>query len=219
MDDALRHAWTKLISAADLDDHMHQVGQAAANAALLQSMLATNGREEQTSLLIVGGGTAQFLDYISPTIFAQYDVTCSDINPTFLDRARERFAQASLQKVWYVIDDIEVTQLKNRFDVVVVVLVLEHIDWQRGLQNIHKLAPTLLHIVIQQNPVGMVDAIAPRRALNKSMQALAETARPVLVASDRLIDFLKQLGYRLQARDERPVPDSKTMVGLSFNRE
>ena len=70
MDDALRHAWTKLISAADLDDHMHQVGQAAANAALLQSMLATNGREEQTSLLIVGGGTAQFLDYISPTIFA-----------------------------------------------------------------------------------------------------------------------------------------------------
>ena len=51
MDDALRHAWTKLISAADLDDHMHQVGQAAANAALLQSMLATNGREEQTSVM------------------------------------------------------------------------------------------------------------------------------------------------------------------------
>ena len=102
---------------------------------------------------------------------------------------------------------------------IVLVLVLEHIDWQRGLQNIHKLAPTLLHIVIQQNPVGMVDTIAPRRALNKSMQALAETARPVLVASDRLIDFLTQLGYRLQARDERPAPDSKTMVGLSLNRE
>ena len=123
------------------------------------------------------------------------------------------------QNVHFVIDDIEVTQIKDRFDVIVLVLVLEHIDWQRGLQNIHKLAPPLLHIVIQQNPVGMVDAIAPRRALNKSMQALAQTARPVLVASDRLIDFLTQLGYRLQARDERPAPDSKTMVGLSFNRE
>ena len=116
-------------------------------------------------------------------------------------------------------DNIEVTQLKDRFDVIVLVLVLEHIDWQRGLQNIHKLAPTLLHIVILQNPVGVVDAIAPRRALNKSMQALAETARPVLVPSDRLIDFLTQLGYRLQARDERPTPDAKTMVGLSFNRD
>ncbi len=119
----------------------------------------------------------------------------------------------------FVIDDIEVTQLKDRFDLVVVVLVLEHIDWQRGLQNIHTLAPNLWYVVIQQNLVGMVDAIAPRRALNKSMRALAETARPVLAPSDQLIDFLTQLGYRLQAWDERPVPDSKTMVGLSFNRE
>jgi hypothetical protein len=73
--------------------------------------------------------------------------------------------------------------------------------------------------VIQKNPVGIVDAIAPRRGLNKSMQALAGTARPVLLASDRLIDFVTQLGYRLQARDERPLRDLKTMVGLSFKRE
>ena len=127
--------------------------------------------------------------------------------------------RAGRQNVRFVIDDIEVTQLKDRFDLVVVVLVLEHIDWQRGLKNIHTLAPNLLYIVIQQNPVGMVDAIAPRRALNKSMRALAETARPVLAPSDQLIDFLTQLGFRLQARDERPAPDSKTMVGLSFDRE
>ena len=129
-----------------------------------------------------------------------------------------RFLRSGRRNVHFVIVDMEVT-LKDRFDVVVVVLVLEHIDWQRGVQNIHTLAPTLLHIVIHLNPVWMVDAIAPRRALNKSMQALAETARPVLVASDRLIDFLTQLGYRLQVRDERPAPDSKAMVGLSFNRE
>ena len=182
-------------------------------------MLSANRHDKQTNLLIVGGGTAQFLDYVPVATLDRYDITFTDINPDFLERARERFLRAGRQNVHFTIDDIEVTQLKDQFDLVVVVLVLEHIDWQRGLQNIHTLAPNLLHIVIQQNPVGVVDAIAPQRALNKSMQALAETARPVLAPSDRLIDFLTQLGYRLQARDERPVPDSKRMVGLSFDRE
>ena len=36
----LRQAWTELITAADLDDHMREVGQGEANALLLQAMLA-----------------------------------------------------------------------------------------------------------------------------------------------------------------------------------
>ncbi len=51
------------------------------------------------------------------------------------------------------------------------------------------------------------------------MQAFAETAYPKLVASNCLIDFLTPLGYRLLVRNDRPVPDGKTMVGLSFGRE
>ena len=182
-------------------------------------MLSANRHDKQTNLLIVGGGTAQFLDYVPAASVDRYNITFTDINPDFLESARERFERTGRRNVRFVLDDIEMTQLKDRFDVVVVVLVLEHIDWQRGLQNIHTLAPTFLHIVIQQNPVGMVDALTPSRALNKSMQVFAETARPVLVASNRLIDFLTPLGYRLHARDERPVLDSKSMLGLSFNHE
>ena len=32
MNPALRQAWTELVTAADLNDHMHEVGQAEANA-------------------------------------------------------------------------------------------------------------------------------------------------------------------------------------------
>ena len=70
MDDALRHAWTKLITAADLDDHMAQVGQARANAKVLKSMLVSSASEKSVGLLFAGAGTAQFLDYIPATCLA-----------------------------------------------------------------------------------------------------------------------------------------------------
>ena len=90
MDNALRLAWTELISAADLDDHKHQVGQVAANAELLQSMLVSSAREKSVGLLIAGAGTAQFLDYIPATCLAPFHLTLSDINESFLRRAKER---------------------------------------------------------------------------------------------------------------------------------
>ena len=113
MDAALRHAWTRLITADDIDEHMHQVGQAAANADLLVSMLKSQDVNQPTKLLLVGGGTGQFLDYVDATYFTRFDITISDINPTFIARARERFARAGLHDVRFVIDDIENTSLSG----------------------------------------------------------------------------------------------------------
>ncbi len=218
MDPALRHAWTELVSATDIDEHMHQVGQAAANAELLVSMLRSQHHGPATNLLLVGGGTGQFLDYVDAADFAQYDVVLSDINPKFLDRARERFAAAGLQNVAFVADDIENTSLRGPFESIAVVMVLEHIDWRLGLSNIHRLAPNWLSIIFQRNPDNMATAIAPNRKLNASLQSFAAVAHPVLVASDALIEFLQSLGYVLQTRDERAVADGKTMLGYSFER-
>ncbi len=218
MDTALRHAWTELVSAADIDDHMHQVGQAAANAALLVEMLGTQNETSPSKLLILGGGTAQFLDYVDAARFSQFDITVSDINPIFLQRARERFAGAQLHNVRFVVDDIENTVLVGSFDVIAVVMVLEHIDWRFGLSNIQRLASDALHIIIQRNPENMASAIAPARKLNASMQAFAATAQPKLVASNELIECLKSSGFVLNARAERAVADGKMMLGLSFHR-
>jgi Methyltransferase domain len=219
MNDALHHAWTQLVTASDLDDHMHQVGQAAANAALLASMFAATADQRRKKLLIVGGGTAQFLDYVPAATFARFGITLTDINPDFLARAQQRFQLAGITDIHFVIDDIEHCQLTGQFDANAIVLVLEHIDWRRGIQQIQRLAPDELHLIIQRNPESQTSAFAPQRKLNASMQAFADTAHPNLIAPDDLIQFLTPLGYRLKARDERPVPDQKTMVGLSFKRD
>ncbi len=218
MDAALRHAWTRLVSANDIDEHMHQVGQAAANAELLVSMLRSQHHGRATKLLLVGGGTGQFLDYVDAADFAQHNIVLSDINPKFLERAQARFAKADLQNVAFIVDDIENTALSGPFDSIAVAMVLEHIDWRIGLRNIHNLAPTWLSIIFQRNPDNMATAIAPNRKLNASLQAFASVAHPVLVESEALIEFLAALGYRLQARDERPVADGKTMLGFTFSR-
>lgn len=218
MDAALRRAWTKLVSANDIDAHMHQIGQAAANAELLVSMLQSQHHGRAPKLLLVGGGTGQFLDYVDAADFASQNIVVSDINPRFLERARERFAAAGLQNVTFVADDIENTSLRGSFDSIAVVMVLEHIDWRLGLRNIHRLAPTWLSIIFQRNLDNMAIAIAPNRKLNASLKAFASVAHPVLVTDEALIEFLLALGYQLKARDERAVADGKTMLGFSFRR-
>lgn len=218
MDSALRQGWTRIIQADDIDDHMQQIGQAAANAELLVALLRTQHCGARQKLLLVGGGTGQFLEYVDAVFFTRFDITVSDINPVFLARARERFARESLHQARFIVDDIESTSLVGPFDVIAVVMVLEHIDWHLGLRNIHGLSPERLDIIIQSNPEDMASAIAPTRKLNPSMQAFAAIAKPTLIASDQLIEFLQSLGYGLQTRNERTVADEKVMLGFSFCR-
>ena len=69
---------------------MAQVGQARANAKLLQSMLVSSASDKSVGLLFAGAGTAQFLDYIPATCLAPFRLTLSDINESFLKRARNQ---------------------------------------------------------------------------------------------------------------------------------
>jgi SAM-dependent methyltransferase len=215
---ALRHAWTQLVTAADLDNHMHEVGQAEANAWLLHRML-TQHVPLGSRVLIAGAGTVQFLDYISGAGLAGYDLTLSDINPNFLEIARQRCHRAGLSRTQFIVDDLEASKLIGPFDAAIVVLVLEHIDWQLGLRNIDGLKIKQLQIVIQRNPARLTQAIAPQRKLNASLQAFAKTAQPVLLVAEDLIDYLAQLGYECTERRERDVPDNKTMLGMVFSKK
>lgn len=218
MDEALRRAWTQQITAADLDDHMHRVGQAAANAELMQTMLNASTGEKLSELLIVGAGTAQFLDYVSVDCLTPYRLTLCDINPEFLQRAKQRFDRVGLA-VQLIPDDIEDTHLSALYQIAVVILVLEHIDWRQGLRNIQRLAPRQLHIVIQCNPEGLTEAISHQRELNASMKVFVANARPALLSPDELIEFLRTLGYCLTWQRAHPVLDGKSMLGLSFCRD
>jgi 2-polyprenyl-3-methyl-5-hydroxy-6-metoxy-1,4-benzoquinol methylase len=136
MNPVLYRAWKNIVIPDELDDHMHVVGQAAANAALLESMLYAAQMQPNSRILIGGAGTAQFLDYVPSAVLANHDIIVSDINIQFLEVARRRFARAGLSRVQFVVDDLESTQISGPLDVVLLVLVLEHIDWRIGLKNI-----------------------------------------------------------------------------------
>jgi hypothetical protein len=215
MDPSLRDAWTRIVSAGDLDDHMQAVGQAQANAALVEAMVAAGPEPARRSMVFVGAGTGQMFDFVDPAFLAPYRLTFTDINPAFLARLRERLAGAALDYE-AVVDDLERPALRGPFGAAVVVLVLEHVEWRRGLDGLAALRPEVLHLVVQRNPSDMASAVTPGRVLPPTIAAAAETAHPTLVDPAEVGAYLGGLGYALVARRERGVPDAKTMIGLTF---
>jgi hypothetical protein len=216
MDPDLRIAWTRIVTADDLDEHMQAVGQAQANAALVREMMAAAPLHART-VLFAGAGTGQMFDYVDPAFLRPYRLTFTDINPAFLDRLRERLAGSALD-FETVVDDVEEPVLTGPFGAAVVVLVLEHVAWPKALDGLARLRPEVLHLVVQRNPPGMAEAVTPGRVLPPSLAAAAETAHPTLVDPEAVVSHLGGHGYTLVHRRERPVPDGKAMVGLTLAR-
>jgi ubiquinone/menaquinone biosynthesis C-methylase UbiE len=120
MDRCPREAWTRIVLADDLDAHMAAVGQAQANAALVETMMTAKEVPERKTVLVAGAGTGQMFDYVNDSFLAPYHVTFTDINGAFLDRLRERLAGASLSYET-VVDDIEDSKLSGPFGMAVVI--------------------------------------------------------------------------------------------------
>jgi hypothetical protein len=215
MDPHLRDAWTRIVLADDLDAHMAAVGQAQANAALVETMMTTGAPPQRMTVLFAGAGTGQMFEYVNSSFLAPYRLLFTDINAQFLDRLRERLAGSRLEYET-IVDDIEDSKLVGPFGIAVVVLVLEHVEWQKALDNLVALQPEIIHLVVQRNPPDMGDAITPGRTLPPSIARASERAHPTLIDPDTIGSFLGGRGYRLIRRVEQPVPDDKTMIGLTF---
>src|SRR5882757_5614499 len=120
----LREAWTTQVTAEDYEAHMARIGQAEANAGLLYDLFAEAAFMPGSRILIAGAGTGQMFDFLPADFLAGYGVTCSDINPAFLEKLSIRYPCET------VIDDIENSQLELGWGAIAVVLVLEHVDWR-----------------------------------------------------------------------------------------
>lgn len=192
----------------DYEAHMAAIGQAQANAAHIGALLAR--LDHSTRLLIAGAGTGQMFDHIPPGTFGHVHPVFSDINPAFLARLRSRRPGALC-----VADDLEHSALRGPFHAAAAVLVLEHIDWRKGLQTLAALGPQHLFLVLQQNPEGMATAVTPTRVLPGSMQIFTE-AHPILLKKDEAATHLERFGYALEEEWPREVADQKVMLGLLF---
>jgi SAM-dependent methyltransferase len=203
---SLREVWRSHITIEDYERHMAAVGQAQANASLLEEVFRDFAPRVGARILFAGAGTGQCFDYLPSNLLSRYRATFADINRQYLARLAERLRSSDISTV---VDDIEDSRLAGPFDLAVAILVLEHVDWRRAVKALARQSARLF-LVIQQNPAGAT----PVR-LEGSMVALSEL-HPQLVDRDRLVEAVTSAGFQLQRTSERQVLDGKRMLALDF---
>jgi len=215
MDPGLRRAWTEIVTAEDYETHMANVGQARAAADLTAALLHLAALAPGARVTIAGAGTGQMFDSLDTALFRPYRLTCSDLNPAFLALLRRRLLAHGL-RAELLEDDFEESTLPPNPDLLLATLLLEHIDWRRGVESIARLRPRACAIILQENPPGMATAVTPGRTLPPSMARAVEVGHPVLVPKSGLISALGAHGFGCVEQIVRDVLDSKRLVGLFF---
>jgi hypothetical protein len=218
MDPGLRRAWTQIVTGEDYDEHMAGIGQAQAGASLTCQILRAADPPAGGRVVIAGAGTGQALDFADPGIFRPFRLTFTDLNPTFLAQLAQRLAKHGILATVFE-DDIEQTAIEPGADLLLATLLLEHIDWRRGVEAIAGLCPAACGVVIQENPEGMTSAITPGRRIPPSLAKAAEIAHATLVPRQDLIAAFAARGYTCKDTWTRAVADGKRLVAALFVRQ
>jgi hypothetical protein len=215
VDPELHRAWTSVVTADDYEQHMAAVGQALA-AGVLSGWLIRRAAPRPTARVVVAGaGTGQMLDYLDARLLAPFRLVFSDLNPGFLQRLRTRLAQRGLTAD-IIQDDIERTSLAPRPDLLLATLLLEHIDWRRGVDTFAGLCPVACGVIVQENPPGMTSAVTPGRTVPPSIAEAMRTAHARLVPAGELEAAFAAHGYRCLDRRSEDVADGKRLVAMLF---
>jgi hypothetical protein len=218
MDPGLRRAWTQIVTGEDYDQHMAGIGQAQAGASLSREILRAADPPAGGRVVIAGAGTGQALDFSDPTVFRPFRLTFTDLNPAFLARLVGRLAKHGLVAT-VLEDDIERTAIEPGADLLLATLLLEHIDWRRGVEALTGLRPAACGIVIQENPEGMTSAITPGRQIPPSIARAVEIAHATLVPRQDLIAAFAARGYVCKNTWTCAVADGKRLVAVLFVRQ
>lgn len=216
MGNNLKKAWTEIVTASDLDQHLREAGQAEVNARLICRSLKKFPLPTGAKILMAGAGTGQFLDYADKDLLTRYALTFTDINEDFLLQIRRRLSGIPSLRATVERDDIEESQLIGPFDGIVAALLLEHIDWRQGTSAMIRLKPASMHLIVQRNEKEGA-LVSRKRPLAPSIEEFAKKASPRLVPIPELTVFMGENGYRLLEEYSEAVPDGKAMVSLVFS--
>jgi hypothetical protein len=180
-------------------------------------LIESAGLAAGDAVTVAGAGTGQMFDFLDAAAFRPYLLTFADLNPVYLGRLRDRLAAHGLSGE-VVEDDIEQTRLEPSPGLLVATLLLEHIDWRRGVEAFASLRPRACGVIIQENPPEFASAVTRGRRLPPSLAKAVETAHATLVGRDELIAAMECHGYRCRGRCSRDVADGKRLVALLFGR-
>jgi hypothetical protein len=205
----LRRAWTDSIEPDDYERHMASVGQAQANAALLEEFFRDHAPHTGSRVHFAGAGTGQYFEYWTTASINGYDLVFTDINPRFLALLRTRTEHLAAQ---IRIDDVESPALDGPFELTVLVLVLEHVDWSRTVPAVCR-RTNRAFVIIQEDPPQPIIRPLP------GTLAILRTARPHLVDRAAVTEAFRREDFHLSRTSIRQVLDGKQMVGLDFRRQ
>ena len=215
MDPESRRAWTEIVTPEDYDRHMEAIGQAQASADLVSWFLLRARPPPGSRVTVVGAGTGWMLDHVDLTPFRGPRLTFTDLSPRFLRVLRERVVAHEVEAE-VLMDDIEATHLPRGMHLLIAGLVLEHIDWKKGIASIAALCPRFIGVIIQENPPGMTTSITPGRPLPPSIEAASKVAFSSLLPRPGVVQEFERWGYRCEEESVRSVADGKHLIGCLF---
>jgi hypothetical protein len=218
MDEALRRAWTEIVTPEDYEEHMARIGQAHAGAELTRHLIEIARPARGARVVFAGAGTGQMLDFLDASLLQPFRLVFADLNARFLDHLKRRLSQLDLAAE-VIEDDFENTALEPGPDLLIATLLLENIDWSRGVETISALRPAACGIIMQENPPEMKSAITPGRVLPRSMAEAATHAHPVLIPYAHLVQAFAAHAYRQIDTSSRDVADGKRLISVLFQQE
>jgi len=212
-----KEAWKSTIPANDLDKHMLATKQVLANAKILQNIIGDFPINDM-KILVPGCGTGQIFNYLNPTIFSDSNLIFTDINKEYLEKLDLRLKK--FQKISYKIikDDIENTKIQEQFDSCILILILEHIDWEKAIKNILNFGVKSFYIIIQKQDKNK-QTVTSYKDIPKSITKFSTIAKSHLISASEIEQYFKKEGFNLLRECGEKVINNKEMVGLYFSRK
>jgi Methyltransferase domain len=211
----LREAWTSIIRPEDYEAHMAAVGQAQANAKLVAEYFQQLLLEAGATVLFMGAGTGQMFDFVSPEFLLPFQTTFADIHPGYLKWLDQRLKSAEGLRYATIVDDVERTALSGKFDLVLAVLLLEHVAWRKAVGVMCALANKRVFVVTQENPRELATALTPNSHIPGSMNIFSKV-HPALIPRQELIDEFRSHGFDRAYSADRSVADGKKMAAIGL---
>jgi hypothetical protein len=202
--------WAGHITADDYERHMASTGQPQANADLLGELFRDAPPALGARIWFAGAGTGQYFDYFLSATLGPYRPVFTDLNPRFLDRLATRCI-AMRRPCQTLVDDIEAPSVEGPFDLAIVILVLEHVEWRVAVAELCRMAARVFAIV-QENPAGLSEPPLPG-----TVAALRDLPKQLMNRGELIAEFDGR-GFELARTTLRAVRDGKQMVGLDFRR-
>jgi len=145
-------------------------------------------------------------DFAPPTFIVPYRLTFADINSAYLRRLSERLVPFKHVRFATIEDDVDQSALQPGFDLVIGVVLLEHVDWRKAVGTIARLFSSRALVVTQENPERQASAMTPNREVPGTMNVFRES-HPELISRPALQTEFRSLGFEVAYEAETIVAD------------